>query len=238
MADRIDLSVVVPVYRNAATIRALHRRIVEVLEGEELAFEVLYVDDASPDDSPTVLAKLASLDRRASAIHLPENGGQNRAVLAGVAHARGPWIAVMDADLQDPPEAIPALLEAARAGHDAVFAGRRGEYESRGRLLTSRVFKRVIGRLSGVPSDAGLYVVFNRRTADALLAIGARSPYVVAMIGKTGARSTSVPVAREPRRDGSSAYTSRRRIAVGAAALWCALTRKPNGHRRDDDRRR
>jgi polyisoprenyl-phosphate glycosyltransferase len=227
MPDRIDLSVVVPVYRNAGTLRALHRRLDAALGGAGLAFEALYVDDASPDHSAAVLAELAAGDRRAAALLLAANGGQNRAVLAGVVHARGPWIVAMDADLQDPPEAIPALLDAARGGYDAVFAGRRGEYESRGRLWTSRIFKRVIGLLSGVPPDAGLFVAFNRRTAEGLLAMDARRPYVVAMIGRTGARSTSVPVVRERRREGSSSYTSGMRLAVGAAALWSALAGRP-----------
>ena len=96
--------------------------------------------------------------------------GQHAAVLAGLARARGSWAAVLDGDLQDPPEVIPQLLAAGREqGVSVIFAGRRGRYESRARLLTSVLYKRTLSLLVGVPRDAGIFVVLERPVVDRLL---------------------------------------------------------------------
>ena len=100
--------------------------------------------------------------------------------------ARGPWTVVMDADLQDPPEAIPALLQAAGDDVDVVFAGRRGRYESRLRLLTSRLFKRTLAVATGLPADAGMFFVANRHSVEVLTNMKGATPFVVAMIGRSG----------------------------------------------------
>jgi glycosyltransferase involved in cell wall biosynthesis len=220
-----ELSVVVPVYRNAATLAALHLRLRAVLE--PLApFEVLFVDDGCPEGSRAVLERLATDDPRVAALVLDRNVGQHRAVLAGLACARGEWVVVMDGDLQDPPEAIPDLLRAASGGARAVFAGRRGAYESAGRLATSRLFKRLLHRLCGVPVDAGLFVLLHRSLVRRLLELGGPRPFVVAMIGCTGLPSVSIPVSRLPRPSGASSYNGWDRLRSAAAALvWVALWR-------------
>ena len=113
------------------------------------SYELLFVDDASPDHAHAVIRRLAGQDPRVCGIVLAENVGQNSAVLAGLAHARGTTVAVMDGDLQDPPEAVPALLEALeRHGADAVFAARRGHYETLPRLATGRLLKRTLWALT------------------------------------------------------------------------------------------
>src|SRR5439155_18061266 len=116
------------------------------------------------------LSSAGSPDRipRVCGIVLAENVGQNSAVLAGLAHARGAAVAVMDGDLQDPPEAVPVLLAALeRDGADAVFAARRGRYETRLRLATGRVLKRALWVLTAgrMPPDAGLFLVLQRTVA-------------------------------------------------------------------------
>jgi hypothetical protein len=140
----------------------------------------------------------------------------------------------MDADLQDPPEAVPSLLSAGRLGVAAVFAGRRGEYESRFRLLTSRLFKWLLHVLCGVPSDAGLFVALNRPAVDRVLAMAGRRPFVVAVVGCTGLPLASVPVARDRRPSGTSAYSSLGRLRSGWRGVvwvmrwkWRAFQGKP-----------
>ena len=165
---------------------------------------------------------------------LARNRGQQRAILAGLAHARGEWVVVMDADLQDPPEAIPDLLRAASTGARAVFAGRRGSYESAGRLATSRMFKRLLHWMCGVPADAGVFVILHRSLVQRILALGGPCPFLVAMIGSTGLPAVSVPVARDPRPVGVSAYSGWDRLRSAMAALaWLALWRmrliRPDG---------
>jgi glycosyltransferase involved in cell wall biosynthesis len=133
-----SVSVIVPVYRNRATLRELHRRVSAVLEGAGRTFEILFVNDDCPAGSLEVLRELTAGDARVAVLSLASNVGQHQAVVTALSEARGEWVVVMDADLQDPPEALPELLRAGEAGFSAVFAGRCGEYESRFRLLTSR----------------------------------------------------------------------------------------------------
>lgn len=211
---RADVSVVVPVFRNAATLPELHRRLCAALADRVGTFEIVYVDDACPAGSSAVLRDLAAGDPSVALVALSENVGQHRAVLAGLATARGEWVVVLDADLQDPPEAIGELL-AHRHGVAAVFAGRRGRYESPARLFTSRLFKRTLHLLSGVPADAGLFVAMHRTLVERLLAMAGPRPFIVSMIGCAGLPMRSIPVQRASRPVGRSAYSAWARVASG-----------------------
>jgi hypothetical protein len=217
-----SVSVVIPVFRNEDTLLELHRRLSMTLD--PLPFEILFVDDASPDGSPALLERIAREDDRVGVVVLERNGGQQRAVLAGLRLAQGDRVVVMDADLQDPPEAVPGLL--ARLEEDGVavvFAGRRGRYESLLRLLTSRVFKRLLHLLAGVPPDAGLFLAMDRRMTQGILALPMDPPFVVAMVGATGLPAVSTPVRRAARPSGRSAYRFGDRMAVGVGALFGSL---------------
>ena len=218
-----EVSVVVPLYRTAAAVPELGRRVSASLDGAGLAYELVLVDDACPAGSGEAAASLAAVDQRVRALSLPANVGQHAAVLAGLARARGSWAAVLDGDLQDPPEAIPQLLAAGREqGVPVVFAGRRGRYESRARLLTSVLYKRTLSLLVGVPRDAGIFVVLERPVVDRLLGMHSRRrPSLVAMIGCTGAPMRSVPVERAPRPEGGSSYSALGRLRLGwRAVAW------------------
>jgi glycosyltransferase involved in cell wall biosynthesis len=219
----LHVSVVVPVYRNAETLPELYRRLRRTLEVQQLSFEMLFVDDACPVGSLAVLESLARSDSRVTVLALAENVGQHRAVLAGLAYARGDWAVVMDADLQDPPEAIPPLLAKGQEGFAAVFAGRRGWYESPMRLLTSRVSKGLLHLLTGIPADAGIFVAMNRVMVTRLLTLGGPHPMIVAMIGCAGLPMVSIPVVRARRPTGSSAYNSWGRLKSGWRAIAWVL---------------
>lgn len=229
------ISVVVPVYRNRKTLRDLYRRLCRVLDSQMRPYELLFVDDACPEASLEVLEALAGSDPRVGVLALARNVGQQRAVLAGLRYARGRCAVVMDADLQDPPEAIPALLAGLQQGAAAVFGGRRGRYESVPRLLTSRLFKGLLHLLCGVPTDAGLFVAMNRRVIEGVLDLGGAHPHLVAMIGCIGLPLASTPVRRAPRPSGRSAYTSWARFKTAYRALaWviahrCGLGRQRAG---------
>jgi 2-polyprenyl-3-methyl-5-hydroxy-6-metoxy-1,4-benzoquinol methylase len=221
IGERPEISVVVPVYRNETTLAALHSRIVAALD--DVPVEVIFVDDASPDRSAATVEGLAGDDPRVKLVVEDRNRGQHAAAISGMRHSRGDWVVVLDADLQDPPEAIPALIAHGRAGFDAVFAGRRGRYESRSRLLTSRLFKAALAAISDVPRDAGMFVALRRSAAQRVIAMEGPPPQVVAMIGSAGLRTASIPVARSPRADGTSAYTTAARVGSSIRALRWAL---------------
>ena len=217
------ISVVVPLFRNADTVAELGGRLGAVLAGERLGFELILVDDGSPDATLAEAERLAVADPRVGVVALERNVGQQRAVLAGLAHARGARVVVLDGDLQDPPEAIPALLARAREGFDAVFAGRRGRYQSLHRTATSWLYKLAQHAVSGVPRDAGMFVVLSRRLVERVLEFGGGRLTLPTVIGLAGLPCASVPVLRPRRPRGRSSYSSRRRLAVGAANLLAAV---------------
>jgi 2-polyprenyl-3-methyl-5-hydroxy-6-metoxy-1,4-benzoquinol methylase len=218
----VELSVVIPVYGNAATLGALHARVAAATAGLG-PVEMVFVDDACPHGSGAVLDALAVEDPRVRVVHLPTNRGQHAAILAGLAVTRGRRVAVLDADLQDPPEALPALVERLDGGGwHAVFAGRRGRYSSPWRTLSGRAFRAALARLTNLPGDAGGYVVLSRAMADAVLALEARRPYLAGMVGATGLAQTSIPVLRASRPDGRSAYAAGARARLALPALFDA----------------
>ncbi len=220
------LSVVIPVYQNSDSLDALYCRIKEVLERNQIPYEILFVDDASSDDSKRILAKLVLLDPNVQAIYLDKNGGQNRAVLRGLAACSGDRAVILDADLQDPPEVIPQLLAGMDEGSDVVFAARRGLYESKGRLLSSRGFKWLLSKIVNIPPDAGLFVAINREIISSLVEMSSHASYVVGMIGISAKKIHSIPVVRQKRQDGHSGYSFIRRVRLGIRAIYEAICLK------------
>ena len=224
----MTVAVVVPVYGNAATLAELAERVAVALV--DRPWRLRLVVDASPDASLAVARALAAGDPRIAVTGLTVNVGQHRALARGLADepAATAW-ALLDADLQDPPEALPALLDRLAEGDVAVvFAGRTGAYEARGRLLTGGLHRRVLARLTGLPDDAGAFVVLAPAARAAVLALG--GPSVVAAIGIAGVPTASLPVGRDPRPVGSSSWTGAARLRQSARTLaWAAARRRRVG---------
>ena len=215
-----DISIVIPVYRNAPTLVELTRRLIKTMAQTGQDFEIIFVDDHSPDESLQILRSLAQADSRISALILSENVGQNKALLIGLNWARGNQVACLDADLQDPPEALLDLLAISTKGFPVVFAGRCGQYETADRLFTSRIFKNLMHVICGIPSDAGSYVLMHTSIAHQLTSLYAPVPYLVGMIGCLGNPMASIPVKRSTREQGNSAYSSLKRFKIGINAVW------------------
>lgn len=216
------VAVVVPVYGNEATLEPLVERLGAALAGHD--WTVRLVVDASPDGSAAVAARLAS-DPRVLPQVLERNIGQHRALAAGLAVDDADAWVCLDADLQDPPEAVPALL--ARLGRGdvaAVFAGRRGSYEGALRLLTGRAHRALMARLTGLPPDAGAFLALDARAREAVLRL--QGPSLVAAIGAARLPVASVPVERAAREHGASAWTTRARLRQSARTLAWTLRRR------------
>ena len=234
-----SVSVVLPVYRNEAFLVELHRRLRDVFVALDLPYEILFVNDASPDGSLEVLKELAESDPNVAVLSLARNVGQHAAVLIGLEHALGERVVVLDADLQDPPEAIPNLLAKLEEGYAAVFAALEGPYEPFLRRVSSAAFKRIAHFLARIPATAGTFVVMEREVVDRITAIDVERPYFIGMIGLTGLPIASVPVVRVARPSGESAYSFLARIRFGVRSMMLVLAlrwgrRRPPGRKRTE----
>ena len=203
-------SVVVPVYNEAQVLPVLYRRLTAALTALALPYEIVLVDDGSSDRSPEILRDLRREDARVRYITLSRNFGHQIAISAGLDHASGDCVIVMDADLQDPPETIGALVARWREGFDVVFAvraQRRGE--SIFKRGTAALFYRLFRRMTALtaPLDAGDFRLMSRRAVDALRACRERNRFVRGLASWVGFRQTSVPYDRDPRYAGETKYS-------------------------------
>src|SRR3712207_1378848 len=214
------LSVVAPLYDEEQTAEAFHARVVTALEG--LAFELVLVNDGSRDRTPQILDALAAADPRVRVVHLSRNFGHQAALTAGLEHARGDVVVMLDADLQDPPELIPTMLERWADGADVVYAVREARAgETRFKLLTARLFYRVFQRMASVPlePDSGDFRLMDRRALDALLCMEERSRFLRGMTVWVGFTQTAVTYHRDPRHDGETKFTLQRMVRFSLDAL-------------------
>jgi dolichol-phosphate mannosyltransferase len=223
----VKLSLVIPVYKSANTLAELHRRIGRVVKQQNWDCEVIYVNDASPDNSLEVLQSLPPEPAHRT-ICLKTNLGQSSALLCGMFFAQGDFIGTLDADLQDDPEHLPRLLLAFRKNTEVVFAGRAGNYESKGKLLTSAVFKTWVHLVSGrtVPNNAGLFLVISRDAAQKIIPFLPNDPYLIGLVAKLRLCCQTVTVNREANHLGQSSYTFRKRLAV-ARQFFRTLSAEP-----------
>lgn len=203
------LTVVVPVYNEAAVLPAFHARLRRVLDELPLDGEVLYVDDGSQDGSWPLLEGLAAGDPHAGALRLSRNFGKEAAMTAGLDRADADAVVVIDADLQDPPELIPSLVEQWRAGFDVVYATRTARAgETRFKRFTSALFYRGMERLSDLhmPRDTGDFRLLSRRAVEALRQLRERQRFMKGLFTWIGYRQAAVYYLREPRQAGRTKW--------------------------------
>jgi glycosyltransferase involved in cell wall biosynthesis len=230
------VSVVLPVYRNRSDLPELHRRLTAVLAPGPV-YELVFVDDVGDDGSREWLAACGETDTHVRLIALARNGGQHAAVLRGLTDSRGAVVVVMDADLQDPPEAIPRLIGRLGDGVDVVFARRSTRHQSAGRHVTGRLFKRLLRRLAGsrVPAGTGMFFAAARTTVDAAVARAAGARYVPLLLDETGAGMAAIDVEKVLRPDSPSGYSAARRLTLAVAAVRQALGQRRSRRRRSTD---
>ncbi|HEV2754000.1 MAG TPA: glycosyltransferase family 2 protein [Solirubrobacteraceae bacterium] len=217
------LTVVAPMLDEESTVDSFHARLAGALDG--LPWELVVVDDGSTDATPRLLDELAGRDARVRVLHLSRRFGHQTALTAGLDHARGDAVVMLDGDLQDPPELILTMLDRWREGADVVYAARtERDGESPFKLATARGFYRVLGRLSDVPlqSDSGDFRLLDRRALDALQSMRERNRYLRGMTVWVGFTQTAVPYRREVRHAGATKYPLRRmlRFALDAIASF------------------
>lgn len=222
------LSVVVPIFNEAAVLPELEGRLLSVLAAACPDFEVVFVDDGSVDESPAILLGIAERNPRVRVLRFSRNFGHQAAVTAGIEHARGRAVVVIDADLQDPPEVIPDLLAKWREGFEvvsAVRAERLGEPPLR--LFLIKTFYRVMQRIASVDMtpDVGDFRLIDRRVADALNRLPERNRYVRGLVRWVGFRHAEVRYRRAERFGGETKYpfTKLVRLALDGVTAFSNL---------------
>ena len=206
----MDLSVVIPIYNEAANIGALHERLSRVLAGLPGRHELIFVNDGSRDNSLALLLALAARDERVRYIDLSRNFGHQIAVTAGLDAAAGAAVVIIDADLQDPPELIPELYQKLHEGYEVVYAKRRSRQgESVAKKFTARLFYRLLARIThiSIPVDTGDFRVISRKVVEGLKRMPEQNKFLRGQISWIGYRQTFVEYDRAERAGGETGYT-------------------------------
>jgi polyisoprenyl-phosphate glycosyltransferase len=218
----VDYSFVIPILNERDTIDELYSRLEAVMDALDGPCEVVLVDDGSTDGSYQLMAKLHERDPRVKVLRLSRNFGHQIALSAGLDHARGRAVIVMDGDLQDPPEVALQLAERWREGYDVVYAVRDHRAgESRRKVATARWFYRLMRRLSEVdiPADAGDFRLVDRRAVDVVKTMPEHRRYLRGMFAWVGYSQTGVPYERVPRRSGETKFSMRKMLSFAADGI-------------------
>ncbi len=209
------ISTVIPVFNEEGNLAAIHQRLTDVLKRTGHEFELIFVNDGSHDRSLPIIKGLAAADAHVGFIDLSRNFGHQVAVCAGLDHATGDRIIIIDCDLQDPPELIPEMLAKMDEGHDVVFAKRRKRAgESAMKRWTASVFYRLLARITAVeiPVDTGDFRVVTRRVVEVLRQMPEREKFLRGQIAWMGFSQTSVEYDRAARQSGDTGYSYRKMI--------------------------
>jgi polyisoprenyl-phosphate glycosyltransferase len=215
-------SVVAPVYNEEETLPHFYRRVVDVMEGLGEPFELVLVNDGSRDGSYRVMRELHARDPRVRAVDFSRNFGHQVAISAGLDHARGAAVIILDSDLQDPPEVIPELVARWRDGAEVVYAQRRRRPgETRFKLLTAAAFYRLIARITAmdIPRDTGDFRLLDRRVVDTLVTMREHHRFMRGLSVWVGFRQEAVPYDRQERFAGVTKYPLARMVRFALDAI-------------------
>jgi dolichol-phosphate mannosyltransferase len=211
-----SVSLVVPVFNEAGVIGMFYERARRALEAQDaMSYEIVFVDDGSTDGSYRQLATFAAENPRVRVLKLSRNFGHQIAITAGVDHAGGDCVVIIDADLQDPPELVTTMIEKWRQGYDVVYGVRsEREGETTMKLATASVFYRMLSRLTSleIPQNVGDFRLMSRRVVDQLRLLREKDRFVRGLVTWVGFRQTGIPYVRDRRHGGATKYPYRKMI--------------------------
>jgi dolichol-phosphate mannosyltransferase len=220
--DAVELSVVAPCFNEELVLPEFYRRVSAACAGTGLAYEVVLVNDGSRDGTWKVMEDLARKDPSLTCVNLARNHGHQLALTAGLYVCRGQRVLIIDADLQDPPELLPAMLARLEAGADVVYGQRRKRTgETLFKRATAALFYRLVERLASVPipRDTGDFRLMTRRALEVLLAMPERHRFIRGMVSWIGFRQEPLLYDRDPRFAGETKYTLRKMLRFAADAV-------------------
>ena len=218
----VDLTVVVPVYNSARIFPELYRRLVDALDSCVSSFEIIAVIDGCKDDSFDVIKGFATSDRRVKIIELSRNFGHQAAVTAGLNNSSGSMTAIMDDDLEDPPELLSAMVDKVRGGYDVVYGIRRKRKRSLLMRMLFSGFYRVLGKMVDIPipRDAGDFCVISRRVLTVINDMPESNRYLRGMRAWSGFIQTGIEYQRGSRFAETSGYTFRKYVALALDGIF------------------
>jgi polyisoprenyl-phosphate glycosyltransferase len=208
-SQEISLSIVVPAFNEEAVLPEFHRRLTAILESMNVCIEIIYVNDGSTDGTELILSDLRKTDSRLAILDLSRNFGKEIAMTAGLDHARGEAVVIIDADLQDPPELIPELVKRWREGFDVVYGQRiHREGESFFKRSTATGFYRLmqhVGRVH-IPPNTGDFRLLSRRAVDSLNLLRERRRFMKGLFAWIGFPQVAITYQRDPRYAGKTKW--------------------------------
>lgn len=223
----VEISVVVPVYGCADCLPELHRRLVAAIEPLVGDFELIFVDDRSPDRGWSVLQEIAQRDHRVRVYRMSRNFGQHLAITAGLHESRGNWVVVMDCDLQDPPEDIPRLYaKALDEGLDVVLSRRHERVQPLSRRLAAQAYFRMHNMIAGSDMHTNYtnLSIVSRKVADAFLTLGDRDRQYLLILHWLGFNRGTIEVSQDERHDGKSSYKLVQLLNVAVDGIFFQTT--------------
>ncbi|MCQ6278668.1 glycosyltransferase family 2 protein [Bacillus sp. EB600] len=223
------ISVVVPMYFEEEVAQECYNRLKKVMDDNKINYEFVFVNDGSTDKTMDILKNIATEDHRSKIVNFSRNFGHQNAVTAGVDHASGDAIVIIDADLQDPPELIPLLIDKWKEGYEVVYAKRKARKgETFFKLITAKAFYRFLNYMSDIdiPKDTGDFRIIDRKVADVFRGMTERNRFIRGMISWVGFRQTYIEYERDERFAGETKYPLKKMIKFASDGI-IAFSSKP-----------
>ncbi len=221
MTSQVYISIVIPVYGCEECLVKLHTRLDQTLSSLTENFEIIMVNDASPDSSWEAIKKLSKEDRRVKGISLSRNFGQSKAITAGLDHANGDWIIVMDCDLQDQPEEILKLHSKAQEGYDIVFGTRFNRRDSFFKKMRSNLYFVFYNYFTGSKTDSRVsnFSIISKKVLNALMMYREHNPAYTLSVNLLGFKRAEINIEHAEREDGKSSYSLKKLIDIAIDAI-------------------
>lgn len=211
----MELSIIIPIYNEEGNLNLLYERISKVASSITSDYELIFVNDGSRDNSLQMIVSMAVSDQHVRYINFSRNFGHQIAVTAGIDHCTGEAVAIIDADLQDPPELIVELYNKMKEGYQVVYARRRSRSgESFMKKFTAKMFYRILAKITSIkiPVDTGDFRIMHRKIIDVLKQMPEQQKYLRGQIAWAGFKQTYILYDRDERHAGSTGYTYKKMI--------------------------
>ena len=215
-------SVIIPLYNEEEVISQTYQRLKSTMDNLNENYELVFVNDGSEDDSENIVTKICKIDSNARLINFTRNFGHQPAIMAGLKYSSGDAIIIIDADLQDPPEFIPKMIEKWKEGYDIVHAVRdKREGEGYFVKITAKLYYRVLNRISSIKIrvDSGDFKLMGKEVRDILISLPEKNKYLRGLVDWCGFNQTEVEYIREKRNSGKTKYSLKKRMKLALTGI-------------------